>query len=96
MGLQDIVLAVDRQFIKASAVSDGSFPAWHGDVLHRETVELEDARRVVVQLLAVLEIGILNDQDLMLLNSFFEVWHFEIAVFSLIENILIIFSRYAP
>ena len=69
MGLQDIVLAVDRQFIETSAVGDGSFPAWHGDVLHREAVELEDARRVVVQLLAVLEIRILNDQDLMLLNS---------------------------
>ena len=58
MGLQDIVLAVDRQFIVASAVGDGSFPAWHGDVLHREAVELEDARRIVVQLLAVLEIDI--------------------------------------
>ena len=58
MGLQDIVLAVDRQFIVASAVGDGSFPAWHGDVLHREAVELEDARRIVLQLLAVLEIGI--------------------------------------
>ena len=59
MGLQDIVLAVDRQFIETSAVGDGSFPAWHGDVLDREAIELEDARRVVVQLLTVLEIGIL-------------------------------------
>ena len=58
MGLLDVVLAVDRQLIVASAVGDGGFPARHGDVLHRETVKLEDARRVVVQLLAVLEIAI--------------------------------------
>jgi len=48
LGLLDVVLAVDRQLIVASAVGDGGFPAWHGDVLHGEAVKLEDAGRVVV------------------------------------------------
>lgn len=55
LGLQDIVLAVNRQFIEASAVGDGGLPAWHGDVLHSKAVELEDAGWVVLQLFAVLE-----------------------------------------
>ena len=64
MGFQDIVLAVDRQFIEASAVSNGGLPARHGDVLHREAVELKDAGRVVVQLLAILEIDILKTNEI--------------------------------
>ena len=55
MGLEDVVLAVDWQFVKAPAVSNGSLPPRHGEVFHGDTVELEDARGVVVQLLTILK-----------------------------------------
>ena len=56
MGLEDVVLAIDWQFVKAPAVSDRSLPARHGEVFHGDTLELEDAGGVVVQLLTILKI----------------------------------------
>ena len=56
LGLEDVVLAVDWQFVEAPTVSDGSLPSRHGEVFHRDTVELEDARWIVVQLLTILKI----------------------------------------
>lgn len=57
LGLEDVVLAVDWQFVEAPTVSDGSLPSRHGEVFHRDTVELEDARWIVVQLLTILDVG---------------------------------------
>ena len=89
LSLQDIVLAVDRKIIKASAVSDRSLPPRHGDVLHRKSIKLENAGGIMVQLLAILQKSIVYQIGFSILTkvSYLQIGHPNLNFVKLVQNV---------